>query len=272
MKSKKRFRYRLLDASSYILSALAILILLASLLMNNPTIQEWYETFQQQLTNFEYAVASIPYRWLIPFIIILLFLIKLFFPMLPLSAICFISGMVFNVSGAVALNLFGYGLLLSVKYWYGRSRGGGNIHNILRRHKTVRTVLESGGRGNPFLLFIFRIVPGLPQNSVSQVYGAMEYPYGKFLSISLAGFFPRLVSYTVIGRNVYRPLSVAFIMPIVILLLLSGFSVFVFSRLLQVIEKSRLKLQKGETTVTKELHDEMHNKKGMLKIGHKEKT
>lgn len=261
MKSKKRFRYRLLDASSYILTALAVLILLASLLMNNQKILEWYETFHQELTNFEHAVAAIPYRWVIPFVIILLFLTKLFLPLLPLSAICFISGMVFSVPWAVCLNLFGYGMLLSIKYRYGKSRGGGNVHKILRRHKTVRSVLEWGGKGNPFLLFIFRIVPGLPTNSVSQVYGAMEYPYGKFLSISLAGFFPRLVSYTVIGRNVYRPLSVAFIMPIVILLLLSGVSVFVFSRLLQIIEKSMQKLQKGETAAAKELHDEMHNRR-----------
>lgn len=261
MKQKKRFRYRLLNAASYILTALAILLLLASLLMNIPKVQEWYETFQQELINFEYAVASIPYKWVIPFVIILLFMIKLFFPPLPMSAICFISGMVFHVPWAILLNLLGYGSLLSVKYWYGRNRGGGNVHKILRLHKTVRSVVEFGGNGNPFLLFIFRIVPGLPTNSVSQVYGAMKYPYWKFLLVSLMGFFPRLVSYTVIGRNIYRPLSVAFIMPIVILLLISGVSVFIFGQILQIIDRSKLKLQKGETTVTKELHDEMQSKR-----------
>lgn len=254
MNHKGRLRYRLLNFSSYILMILAVLIFLASLFMNIPKVQEWFEAIQLELIEFEYSVASIEYRWLIPFVIVLLFIFKLFFPPLPMSAICFISGMVFPIKSAVLLNMIGFGAMLSIKYWYGRKRGGGSIHHILRLHKYTRSVLESGGKGNPFLLFLFRIVPGVPNNSVSQVYGAMEYPFGKFLLISYIGFFPRLVSYTVIGRNVYRPLSVAFILPIVILLLISGLSVLLFSRILEVIDKSRQKIQSGETTVTQELH------------------
>lgn len=260
MKQKRRLRYRLLNISSYILMLLAALIFLASLFMNIPKVQEWFETIQLELIEFEYSVASIEYRWLIPFVIILLFIFKLFFPLLPMSAVCFISGMVFPIKWAVLLNTLGFGIMLSIKYWYGRKRGGGSIQHILRLHKYTRSLLESGGKLNPYLLFLFRIVPGVPNNSVSQVYGAMKYPFGKFLLISYIGFFPRLVSYTVIGRNVYRPLSVAFILPIVILLLISGLSVLLFSQILEIIEKNRQKLQNGETTVEKELQNQ-HNKK-----------
>jgi uncharacterized membrane protein YdjX (TVP38/TMEM64 family) len=57
--------------------------------------------------------------------------------------------------------------------------------------------------------------------------------------ISLLGFLPKLLSYTLIGQNVFNPFSLAFILPIVILFMISGVSLIGFNLLLEAIQKQK---------------------------------
>ena len=108
MKTKEFTRRKLLNLSAYLLLIAAAVLVILTLLMQIPSIQKWYEQFQFTLVEFERAVASIPYRWLIPFVIELLFLVKAWIPVIPVSAIGVISGMVFSQFGDAAFHqLFG---------------------------------------------------------------------------------------------------------------------------------------------------------------------
>ena len=70
----------------------------------------------------------------------------------------------------------------------------------------------------------------------------MQFDFKKYLLLSVLGFLPKLISYSFIGRNVYDPFSMAFILPIVILLLLSGLSVFGINAMIEFYsEKSKSK-------------------------------
>lgn len=66
MKTKEFTRRKLLNLSAYLLLIAAAVLVILTLLMQIPSIQKWYEQFQFTLVEFERAVASIPYRWLIP--------------------------------------------------------------------------------------------------------------------------------------------------------------------------------------------------------------
>ena len=113
----------------------------------------------------------------------------------------------------------------------------------------MREILEAKGALSPVLLFVFRLVPSFPINTISQLYGSMEYTYWKYILISLAGFAPKLLSYSFIGRNVYDPLSWSFILPIVVLLVLSGLSILLLNWSLELIEQRRKRGGKGGTKI-----------------------
>ena len=98
MKTKEFTRRKLLNLCAYLLLIVAVVLVVLTLLMHIRSVQKWYAQFQFTLVEFERAVASIPYRWLIPFVIELLFLIKAWIPVIPVSAISVISGMVFSLS------------------------------------------------------------------------------------------------------------------------------------------------------------------------------
>lgn len=98
--------------------------------------------------------------------------------------------------------------------------------------------MEKSGGVNMWMLLALRLVPGFPISGVSKVYGSMKFPYWKFILLSSVGFAPKLISYTFIGTNVYDPLSPAFLVPIITLLIISGISLLSINLIWFFVEKN----------------------------------
>ncbi len=218
-----------------ILSAVLVAVLIVT---TSPDIQMWYARYQDILTRFENTVASIEYRWAILLVIFLLYYIKTFVPIISVSALCVLSGMVFPAFSALLVNVTGIFIMLTVKYRLGRRVGGGNARKLLSKNETSKFLIELDGDGNPWLLFIFRLIPMFPINPVSQIYGSMFFNFKKFTVISFLGLAPKILSYTFIGRNVYNPLSWQFFLPIILLLAVSGGSVLGLNALINYFDKA----------------------------------
>ena len=205
-----------------------LLLLLAGVLccllavMQIEELNRWYETWQQQLVLMEERIASMGNRGLIVLIVMLLFTLKSVFPPITIPAICLISGMVLPWYFALLVNIAGVAWLMTIRYFWGRRFGGGSTIKLVRQNEIVCSLLESKGTGNPYMLFVFRLIPAFPVNSISRLYGAMQFRYRDYIFISLAGFMFKIVSYTIIGRNVFNPLSASFLLPIILFSFFSG--------------------------------------------------
>ena len=183
-----------------------------------------YEAFLTMLDDFEDAVASIPNKGLVILAIILIYLAKSVIP-IPTSAVCVIAGMVFPTPFAVIINIAGYVVLITIKYIWGKHLGRGYVYKILRRYENIQQMMDSDAKFKDGLLFGLRVVPNIPINTVSQVYGAMNFNYYKFIALSVLGFLPRIISYSMVGRHVYNPFSLGFMLPIVIMFVISGVAI-----------------------------------------------
>ncbi|MCD7828805.1 MAG: hypothetical protein LUG85_09780, partial [Clostridiales bacterium] len=109
----------------------------------------------------------------------------------------------------------------------------------IRKSRIARNIIESEGRGNPWVLLIFRVIPGFPVNSISKLYGAMNFPYWKYILISVGGYLPRLASYIVIGRNVSNPFSLKFSVPLILLCVFSGLALLIMYIAWDTIDKMK---------------------------------
>ena len=87
----------------------------------------------------------------------------------------------------------------------------------------MKSVIESKSLRSDVVLFALRFSPLMPINSISSVYGTTDMPYIRYVLVSLAGFSFKIFSYTIIGRNVYDPASASFIVPFIILFVITGF-------------------------------------------------
>ncbi|MGN1102178.1 MAG: hypothetical protein ACI4RG_08305, partial [Huintestinicola sp.] len=57
--------------------------------------------------------------------------------------------------------------------------------------------------------------------------------------LSLLGYSPLIISYTFIGRNVFNPLSTAFLLPLILLFLLIAVSMLAISKIMQIQSRRR---------------------------------
>lgn len=200
-------------------------------------IQEGYIIFKGRMIELEESIARFGNVGYMIFIILLLFSLKSVIALVPISATCLLSGVLFPFHLALIVNFVGISILMSLKYFWGKKLGGGNMSKIVKNYPTILEIFEHNGSGNPWVLFVFRLVPSFPVNSISQLYGSMNFNFRNYLLISIAGFSLKLVSFTIIGSNVYDPLSSAFIVPIIIILFISGASMLIVNGIISITTK-----------------------------------
>lgn len=223
--SKGQRRKILLNFLGGLLLVLSVVLVIVFVFSRDAEVMKWYATYQTTLEDIESRIMSIDDVALLIAVILLIYLIKSVIPIMPISALCFLVGAVMPLYAAVSVNMLGLTIMLTVKFFWGRKLGGGSVHKLLKKNESILTFIERDGNVNPWILFVSRLVPSFPVNSISQLYGAMGFDYPSFLIVSLGGFMPKLVSYTLVGRNIFDPLSSKFLTPLIIIFAASGISI-----------------------------------------------
>ena len=222
---KLKRRHKLINMIGVLVLIIAAVLIGLLFFINSPPLQEGYAVYQHRVEDLEKYVLDLRNVWLILLAVLALYALKGVVPIFPIPMMCFISGAVLPMYMSFAVNIMGLIILVSVKYWWGRRLGGGQVKRLLGINKDVRAFLENDSKSKPWLLFVSRAVPNFPINTVSQIYGAMGFDYADFVLISLLGFCPKLITYTIVGSRVFDPLSVPFLIPLIIIFTLSGVSI-----------------------------------------------
>lgn len=69
----------------------------------------------------------------------------------------------------------------------------------IRQMRFIRDWIRFKGNGNPYVLFVSRLVPSIPLGMVSKYYGSMHYDFLYYICLSLLGFAP---GFTFIPKSV----------------------------------------------------------------------
>ena len=132
-----------------------------------------------------------------------------------MSVLCVISGMVFSLPNALAINVAFTCFFFIVKYIEGHWIGGGWAMMILniRQARFIKQWVLFKGSGNPYILLVSRFVPSIPLGMVSKLYGSMNYDF----------------IYTKIGAALYNPFSREFIILVMIIVIFTGITSLIFN-------------------------------------------
>lgn len=205
-----------------IVLSLAVFVLLISLQFEG--LWRWYTQIKHSLAQLEQFILHIDISWLFALAILLLFAVKSVIPIYPTSTVCFLTGAVLPMYFAIPVNIIGFAVLLTLRYFWGSRFGAGNAWKIISKTDTLRRLIQQDGKGNSALLVALRLIPGIPVNSISGIYGSFDFGYVRFIVFSIIGFMPRLISYTFVGRNIFDPLSAGFLVPLMLILFFTGLS------------------------------------------------
>lgn len=231
-------RSGIMNAAGFALLISAAAVSIVVYLLRYDQLWLWYKVYQEKLLEAEQFIQSFGISWKFVLTMLIVFLVRTFIPFLAVSAICVLTGAVLPSYWALIVNFLGIIIMMSIKYFEGMKFGSGNAWKIISKNERARKIIESSGKVNKALLFALRLIPGFPLGSVSRIYGSLRFPYWRFILISAAGFAPKLLSYTFMGTNVFDPLSSAFLVPLMIVLTISGASLLCVNLIWLLVEKS----------------------------------
>jgi len=232
-----------LGIGSFILAGVLTVI---AIIMSFDKVRMRYDQYLVIFQDLEQKIASLNSKWLILIVILLLFICRANSWIYPIPVIYIVSAMVFNPLNSFIINMFGTLMMCAFRYYTGMQMGEGMLSRLIKKNPDVSRIFEAGGKQNPATLFVLRLFPFFPFNSVSHIYGSFDFPFIKFMVISAAAMAPRLITYSFIGNNVYDPLSTKFSIPIVALLVLTGLSTFLMRDIMGILPEHRFRRKKKQ--------------------------
>lgn len=232
----ERRRGAVLRWASAISFILALALALLTFFMMLPQVQQSLDRLDSFFLSVEMFIAR--FDKLAAFgVVMLLFATKSFVSVIPFSVLFVGTGLVFPVPAAVLINALGYALFANIKFSWSRKFGGGKAYDVMMRFSLVKKFMALEGKGNGWTLLLLNSVPCVPLGTLCRAYGATEMDRRVFTGLAVAGFLPRLVSWSIVGRNMTQPFTVGFTMPIIFLLIISGASLLLLDTIFKLIRK-----------------------------------
>ena len=223
---------RFVAISFFVLAAaLSILLVIVSL----PWVQKQLNNINAWFYELELFIATFDKLSALG-IILFLFVVKTFFAIIPFTVLFIGTGLVFPVPIAATINVLGFIILISIQYFWGRKFGGGGAHKLLLRSETLSDFMDFHGKGNKWMLTVLRFLPVAPVGTVSKAYGATDMAYLPYVGLSVLGFLPRIISWSVVGCNIYDPFTPGFLAPFIVLSIISGISLLLLDTLFKLIK------------------------------------
>lgn len=233
LNKEKSIRY-ILNTAAFLCFIVALVLSVLLRVFRHEMFLEWYSKYTDTLLSVELWMQTYGASIISVIFILLNYTVKCAIPWLPISCIIVGVGVIFEWYYAILIDVIGLFILFTIKFVWGRRFGGGNAGKIIGLFDNVHEFIDKNEIGSPLVLFILRLIPGVTVNAVSQLYGSTGLSYPKFMIVSLVGYAYKIVSYTVIGRNVFDPASADFIVPLMIFSVISGLILLAVSGLLKI--------------------------------------
>lgn len=112
------------------------------------------------------------------------------------------SGILFPLPIAIAVNLVGTAVMVSIPYWLGKKLGSRVVQYILNRYPKASVLHELRSGNDFFFVLITRLLGFLSADVVSAYMGAVGVRYRDYLPACLLGFLPTCVLFPIMGMGI----------------------------------------------------------------------
>ena len=155
-------------------------------------------------------------------IVLAVYFVKALVFVVPASLVYVAVGAVLPPVVAVAVNLIGIFIEVSVTYLLGRFLGKDAVYRLLSRNAAGRKILQKDIQSKSSVLLSIRAIPAFPIDFISLFYGASGCGYAKYAALSVLGLSWRVILFTIIGDAVFEWIPMDKIILIVICLIPVG--------------------------------------------------
>ena len=153
--------------------------------------------------------------WLSAVLILLLYAIKSITMTMPNSVLYIATGILFPPVIAILITYLGLTVSLTVGYVSGNLLGEKKVYNLIEKNKKIKKFFGIY-KNNLLLLCLMTRLLSFPFGIVSFFLGALKMPFTKYIITSLLGVSPIMIPIVIAGDAITNPLSLRFMIPIVI--------------------------------------------------------
>ncbi len=112
------------------------------------------------------------------------------------------SGILFSLPVAIALNIAGTAVMVSIPYWLGKKLGSRAVQYILNRYPKASVLHELRSGSDFFFVLIVRLLGVLSADVVSAYMGAVGIKYKDYLPACLLGFLTTCILFPIMGMSI----------------------------------------------------------------------
>lgn len=137
-------------------------------------------------------------------IVFAVYFVKALVFVVPASLVYVAVGAVLPPAVAVAVNLTGIFIEVSVTYFLGCFLGKEAVYRLLSKSAAGKKILQKAFQSKGSVLLSIRAIPAFPIDFISLFYGASGCGYGKYAALSVLGLSWRVILFTIIGDAVFE--------------------------------------------------------------------
>lgn len=163
------------------------------------------------------------------FVLIGLYSLKAVTFVIPIALLFIASGAFLPLFQAVILTYALLAIELTLTFVIGRLLGREKVSKILSKNKRAEKFLHMDIEEGFLMTLMLRIVPNPSIDFISLLLSTTNLSYKSFITASLLGLTPSLLTYIFIGDAIWDPVSTAFVVPFMFRIALS-IGTFVFYR------------------------------------------
>lgn len=155
------------------------------------------------------------------FVLIGLYSLKAVTFVIPIALLFIASGAFLPLFQAVILTYALLAIELTLTFVIGRLLGREKVSKILSKNKRAEKFLHMDIEEGFLMTLMLRIVPNPSIDFISLLLSTTNLSYKSFITASLLGLTPSLLTYIFIGDAIWDPVSTAFIVPFLFRIALS---------------------------------------------------
>ena len=144
------------------------------------------------------------------------YVVKAVLLVLPASVIYISVGVAMDWKRAVAINLIGICIEVTVTYFLGKFLGKSTVEKKLKGTKMGDRLLNMQNKNKNLAIFTIRFVPAFPIDFSSLFMGAFDFKFLPYFLFSVLGIAPRVIAFTILGDKIYDLIPMKYIVLIAI--------------------------------------------------------
>lgn len=140
---------------------------------------------------------------------------------IPIALLFIASGAFLPLFQAIMLTYALLAIELTLTFVIGRRLGQEKVTRFLAKNRKAEKFLHMNIEEGFLMTLVLRIVPNPSIDFISLLLSTANLSYKTFISASLLGLTPSLLTYIFIGEAIWDPMSTAFVVPFILRLALS---------------------------------------------------